>query len=108
MGGLRQVEVKKLVALARPVGPDGKLTTIIFSGKGDLKVPRSIMPNWLISGLIKTIGRFIFQQALEHVAKFDTSDFGPRLRNSKFYADLNSRIASFIESKKGSAQSSQP
>lgn len=101
--GYRQVDVKSVVALGRPVGPEGKLSTILFSGKGALKVPRSLLPNWLVTWLVKTIGRLIYQQALERVATFDSSKFGPRLKDSSFYAELHRRIAQFANGKAAAA-----
>ncbi|CAE8606766.1 unnamed protein product, partial [Polarella glacialis] len=101
--GLKEVEVKSVAALGRPAGPSGDLTTVIFAGKGDLKVPRGMLPNWLVSWLLKTIGRFIYQRALEAVAKFDTSEYGPRLQNSSFYVGLHRRIAEFTQRKAAAA-----
>mmetsp|Transcript_96479 Transcript_96479/g.241967 ORF Transcript_96479/g.241967 Transcript_96479/m.241967 type:complete len:466 (-) Transcript_96479:231-1628(-) len=96
--GLKEVDVKTVVALGRPTGQSGELTTIFFSGKGDMKVPRSLLPNWLISNLIKMIGKLIYQKALDRVANFDSSEHGKRLRGSgsTFYAELHERIKQFI------------
>merc|ERR1712217_236233 len=95
--GLKGVEVKKIVALGKPCGPEGKLTTIIFSGRGDLKVPRWMLPNSLITWLTKTVGRYVFEKAMELVAKFDSSNFAPRLTSNPLYSDVNERIAKFAE-----------
>mmetsp|Transcript_113098 Transcript_113098/g.305202 ORF Transcript_113098/g.305202 Transcript_113098/m.305202 type:complete len:156 (+) Transcript_113098:409-876(+) len=103
--GLRQVEVKTVVALGCPCGQNGELTTIFFSGKGDLKVPRRLLPNWLIRNLVTLMGKFIYQRTIEIVAKFDTSEHGKRLRNadaSSFYSTLNKRIAKFVEARPAS------
>jgi len=101
--GLRQVEVKKVVALARPCGPGGENTTILFSGRGDMKVPRSLLPNWLCSWLVKTIGRYVYQQALDRTAKFESSKHGERMRGSDFYPDLHSRIKAYVDAKQSAA-----
>jgi len=98
--GLKQVDVKSTIVLGRPVGLSGELTTIFFSGKGDLNVPRSLLPDWLIKWLIKLIGRFLFQRALERVAKFDSSEHGRRFQKNKLYEDLNSRIAEHMQAQK--------
>jgi hypothetical protein len=99
--GLKEVDVKKVVALGCPVGPKGECTTILFSGKGDLKVPRWLLPNGLISWLVKLIGRFIYTRALDRVAKFDSSAHGERLRNSTFYPELYRRIEEHVKAKTG-------
>jgi len=101
--GMKQVELRSATALGCPVGARGELTTILFSARGVLKVPRSLLPNWLVSWLVKTIGRFIYQQALNRVAEFDTSEFAPRLKSSSFYATLHERIARFVEAKEKAA-----
>lgn len=97
--GLKQVEVKTIVALGRPSGKQGELTTILFSGKGDLKVPRKLLPNWLVTWLVKAIGRFVYQHTLDCVAKFDATEHGKRLHGSRgtFYSDMNQRIRQFAE-----------
>jgi len=104
--GLRQVDVKNGVALGRPVGHRGELTTITFFGMGDLKVPRMILPNKLITILVTQIGRFIFRRARERVAGFEASEHGARLRGSAFYATLHRRIAAFVEARAGGAAAS--
>jgi len=97
--GLKQVDVKKVVALGCPAGPTGQCTTILFSGAGDLKVPRGLLPNWLISWLVKLIGKFIYQRALDRVDKFDSSAHGARLRASDFYPELYRRIEEHVAAK---------
>merc|ERR1712232_993378 len=87
----KQVEVKRLAALGRPVGQKGLCTTIFFCGHGNLNVPRSLLPNWVISWLVKLIGRFVYKKALELVSAFDTSEHGKRLRVSGFYAEVRKR-----------------
>lgn len=104
--GLRQVDMKSVVALGQPVGPEGKLTTILFSAKGKLKVPRNMLPDWLVAWLVKTTGRLVYQQALERVASFDSTKFGPRLKDSKLYAELHQRIAKFAEGRQAAAAAS--
>lgn len=94
--GLRQIDVQTVVALARPSGANGELTTIFFSGKGDIKVPRYMLPDSLLTWLIKHIGRFVFRQALDIVSKFGDSEHGRRLETSDFYPPLHSRIAEFL------------
>lgn len=97
--GLKQVDVKKVVALGCPAGPTGECTTIIFSGRGDLKVPRMLLSNWLISWLVKLIGKFIYGRARDRVAKFDSSAHGDRLRSSSFYPELYRRIEEHVAAK---------
>jgi len=96
--GFRSVEVKNMCALARPTGRRGELTTIICSASGDLKVPRSLLPNWLISYLVKTIGRMVFARAMDRVAKFDSSEHGARIQGNPFYKDLSERINQHLAS----------
>eukprot|EP00747_Dinoflagellata_sp_TGD_P083795 gnl/TRDRNA2_/TRDRNA2_162259_c2_seq2.p1 gnl/TRDRNA2_/TRDRNA2_162259_c2~~gnl/TRDRNA2_/TRDRNA2_162259_c2_seq2.p1 ORF type:complete len:485 (-),score=94.05 gnl/TRDRNA2_/TRDRNA2_162259_c2_seq2:95-1408(-) len=98
---MQQVEVKTVVALGCPVGPRGELTTIFFSGKGDLKVPRKLLPDWVLTWLIPLIGRIIYSRACERIAAFDSSRHGERLRGSVFYAELHRRIAEFIAARHG-------
>mmetsp|Transcript_115071 Transcript_115071/g.330621 ORF Transcript_115071/g.330621 Transcript_115071/m.330621 type:complete len:457 (+) Transcript_115071:77-1447(+) len=97
--GLREIDVKRVVALARPSGERGELTTIVFSAKGDLKLPRSMIPNWLISWLAQQIGKFLYQRTLARISKFDETEHGERLRNhsTSFYSDLHRRIAEFVQ-----------
>jgi len=96
---LKQVDVKTMVALGRPCGKLGELTTVFFTARGDLKVPRSMLPNWLVCNLVKLIGKFIYQHALEVVAKFDSSEHGQRLHgvSSPLYDTLDQRVARFIQ-----------
>lgn len=98
--GLKEVETKAVVALGRPVGPDGQNTTVLFSGAGDVKIPRSMLPNWLITWLVKQIGKYVYKQALDRIKEFETSEHGRRLRGSEFYSKLNERIAAHAASKK--------
>lgn len=97
--GLKHVDVKKVVALGCPSGPKGDLTTILFSGRGDLKVPRMLLSNWLIHWLVKLIGKYIYGKALDIVAKFDSSAHGDRLRGSSFYPELYRRIEEHVAAK---------
>jgi hypothetical protein len=97
--GFKQVEVKTVAALGRPVGAQGQQSTIIFSGAGNLKIPRNLLPNWLIQWLIQKVGTFIYQKALERVSEFDKTAFGPRLRASSLYATMHQRITQFTEAK---------
>eukprot|EP00416_Gambierdiscus_australes_P035576 CAMPEP_0171099514 /NCGR_PEP_ID=MMETSP0766_2-20121228/51789_1 /TAXON_ID=439317 /ORGANISM="Gambierdiscus australes, Strain CAWD 149" /LENGTH=449 /DNA_ID=CAMNT_0011559159 /DNA_START=62 /DNA_END=1408 /DNA_ORIENTATION=+ len=97
--GMRQVEAKNVVALGRPAGKDGELTTILFSAYGNIKVPRSMLPNRLLKWLVPLVGRFVYNRALERVAKIDNSEHGRRLRSSSFYAAVRSRIARFVQEK---------
>jgi len=97
--GFKQLEVKTVAALGQPVGPRGQQSTIIFSAVGNLKIPRSLLPNWLIQWLIQKIGTVIYQKALERLAEFDNSSFGPRLRSSSLYATMHQRIDKFSEVK---------
>jgi len=105
--GLKEVDVKTIVALARPAGQKGERTVIIFSGKGDLKVPRWLLPNSLLSLLVKTIAKFVYQKALDRVAQFDSSEHGRRLKGSSFYAKLHSRIAQHLAAKAKAPDSGQ-
>mmetsp|Transcript_76270 Transcript_76270/g.166529 ORF Transcript_76270/g.166529 Transcript_76270/m.166529 type:complete len:513 (-) Transcript_76270:61-1599(-) len=98
--GLKDVDVKTVVALGRPCGPTGQWTSVYFNGCGNLKVPRSLLPNWLIRQLVTLIGRFVYQRALEIVNKFDTTEYGKRLANAgpnSFYPTLKSRIKEHVE-----------
>jgi len=88
-----------MAALGRPVGTTGQQSTIIFSGSANLKIPRKLLPNWLIQWLIQKMDTFIYQKALERVAEFDNSSFGPRLRTSSLYATMHQRITQFSEAK---------
>eukprot|EP00929_Paragymnodinium_shiwhaense_P115353 TRINITY_DN8414_c0_g1_i2.p1 TRINITY_DN8414_c0_g1~~TRINITY_DN8414_c0_g1_i2.p1 ORF type:complete len:540 (-),score=151.18 TRINITY_DN8414_c0_g1_i2:160-1779(-) len=103
--GLKEVETKAVVALGRPVGPDGQLTTVLFSGTGDVKIPRSMLPNWLITWLVKLIGRFIFSKALDRIKQFDTTEHGRRLKGSDFYRQLGERIEAHSRAKTAKAAS---
>jgi len=95
----KQVEIKTVAALGQPVGAAGQQSTIIFSGSGNLKLPRNLLPNWLIQWLIQKIFIFVYQKALERVAEFEKSAFGPRLKTSSLYATMHQRITKFSEAK---------
>lgn len=94
---LKQVDVKKMAALGCPAGMMGECTTIIVSARGDLKIPRYLIPNWLVTWLIRVIGRFVYKRALEIVEKFDSSSHGERLRNSDLYVETKQRIKEHMQ-----------
>lgn len=97
--GLKEIDVHTVIALGRPCGPKGEWTTVLFSAKANLGVPRSLLPNWLLTWLIKLIARFVFQHAVDHVAKFDKTDHGARLQgpSKAFYAELWRRVRQAVE-----------
>lgn len=69
--GLKQVDVQATVALGRPSGPDGELTSVVVAATGDLKVPRRLLPNWLVTWLFKLIAKHVYRQVLDRVAQFE-------------------------------------
>mmetsp|Transcript_48955 Transcript_48955/g.116411 ORF Transcript_48955/g.116411 Transcript_48955/m.116411 type:complete len:471 (+) Transcript_48955:76-1488(+) len=97
--GLREIEVKRAVALGCPSGQHGELTSITFVGKGKLMIPRKLLPDWLISQLVKFIGVFIFRRALERIAAYEGSEHWRRVQESNFYANINSRIDEYLAAK---------
>jgi hypothetical protein len=92
----RQAEVKTMVALGRPAGLSGELTTSFFTVSGNLKISRWMLPDTLIAYLVKLIGKFIFQKALEKVNTFQSSEHGKRMASSSFYLPLHEKINSFV------------
>merc|ERR1719330_261531 len=97
--GAKQIDVRQLAALAQPGGTRGELTTLIVSTNAHVKIPRSWLPNWLVSWLITKVGQMIYRHALDRVAKIDSTEHGKRLRGktSRLYEHLRGRIQAFIE-----------
>jgi len=99
--GAKQVDVRKLAALARPSGKHGELTTLIISTNATVKIPRALLPNWLLQWLIPKVAHMVYKQALERLKNIENTEHGRRLRgrSAPLYNHLRARIQEFVASK---------
>eukprot|EP00927_Polykrikos_kofoidii_P036893 TRINITY_DN31106_c0_g1_i1.p1 TRINITY_DN31106_c0_g1~~TRINITY_DN31106_c0_g1_i1.p1 ORF type:complete len:500 (+),score=67.14 TRINITY_DN31106_c0_g1_i1:76-1500(+) len=103
--GLRKAEVKEKIAVVRMAGQRGELSTLLFSAKIDTKISRRLLPNWLVSWLVKIIARTIFERAMNLVSKFDATEHGSRLQSNPLYQEVSERIEAILAAKARTAES---